>query len=174
MTYLRTSKPGSSALTGSRRVRGRSESHLKSCDFHFSPLTSDFFVACLSSFVDLHRRRRQIFSPQVFSQIASGLAQEISSCATNFFFFPEMRGSVRISASQGADLRLPAGIRVPQGISAPPSREITFALVVLQLYIRYLTGRISSRFEFVLREKIFRELFHTTKYFVLVCRLFTF
>jgi hypothetical protein len=37
-----------------------------------------------------------------------------------------------------------------------------------------LDRTIPSRFEFVSREKIFRELFHTTNFFVLVCGLFTF
>ena len=37
-----------------------------------------------------------------------------------------------------------------------------------------LDRTISSRFEFVGREEIFRELFHTTKYFVLVCRLISY
>jgi hypothetical protein len=174
MTYLRTSKPTASPLLDRVTSAADPNPACSNVTSIFLDLDRISLSRVFKSFVDLHHRRRQNFSTQVFSQIASGLAQEISSCAPKFFLFPKMRGSLRILRWSRRGLAPASGNPRPTrhfGASISRNNFCTSSVAVIH---SPLDRRISSRFEFVLHEKIFRELFHTTKYFVLVCRLFTF
>jgi hypothetical protein len=63
-------------------------------------------------------------------------------------------------------------LRASRPFSASLSASAISAPLTLQLHIRYLTEEKLSRSNPLSAKKFFHEVFHTTKFFVLVCRLF--